>query len=78
MPPVALSVSIDGEPAVCIACAERCANDGSFAHLFWMSNHPQRCSAADVCPECGERMDNDGAQQAAGRVAASLLKGQEA
>lgn len=24
----ALSVAIDGDPAVCIACAEKCATDG--------------------------------------------------
>ena len=69
---VGLSVSIDGEPAVCIACAERCANAGGFLHLFWMANHPQRCIATGVCPECGKRMDSDEAQEAAGRVAALL------
>ena len=74
---VGLSVSIDGEPPVCIACAERCANDGGFAHLFWMANRPQRCDGTTSCPECGERMDGEKAQEAAVRVAA-LLKANSA
>ena len=67
---VGLSVSIDGEPAVCIACAERCANDGGLAHLFWLGNRPHRCDVAETCPQCGARMDSNAAQEAAGRVAA--------
>jgi hypothetical protein len=62
--------------AVCVACAERCANDGGFAHLFWMVNHPQRCIVTGVCPECGKRMNGGEAKAAAGRVA-KLLKRKE-
>jgi hypothetical protein len=56
---------------VCIACAEKVADDGGFAHLFWMANRPQRVDAARVCV-CGARMDSERAQAAAGRVAEFL------
>jgi len=62
---VGLAVSIDGEPPVCIACAEKVANEGEYAHLFWMMNRPKRIDCAAICPECGERMDSDKAQDAA-------------
>lgn len=65
---VGLSVSIDGDPPVCIACAERCANEGGFVHLFWMTKRLQRCDGTAACPECGEQMDSNMAQEAAGRV----------
>ncbi len=65
---VGLAVSIDGGPPVCIACAEKVADEGGFAHLFWMANRPQRVDAARVCA-CGARMDSERAQGAAGRVA---------
>jgi hypothetical protein len=69
---VGLSVSIDGERPVCIACAERFAKECGYEHLFWVANCPQRCIATGVCPSCCKRMDSDEAQEAAGRVAALL------
>lgn len=68
---VGLAVSIDGDAPVCIACAEKVADDGGFAHLFWMANRPQRVDAARVCA-CGGRMDSERAQEAAVRVAEFL------
>jgi hypothetical protein len=70
---VGFSVSIDGERPVCIACAERFAQECGYERLFWMGNRPQRCDGAATCPECSGRMDSTAAQEAAGRVA-TLLK----
>jgi hypothetical protein len=61
-------VSIDGEPAVCLACAERCANEGGFNILFWMVNKPRCCDGQIVCPECGEQMGGNKAVEAAVRL----------
>jgi len=75
---VGLAVSIDNDPAVCIACAERCATESGAPHLFWMANHPHRCIATGVCPGCNKRMDSNEAQEAAGRVTALLKPNAEA
>ena len=65
---VGLAVSIDGEPPVCIACAEKVANEGEYAHLFWMMNRCKPVDGAEICPECGDRMDSEKAQDAAVNV----------
>ena len=69
---VGISVTLDGEPSVCIACAERCANDSGFVNIFWMMNSPRICDGSEMCPECHRRMDSDKAQEAAVRVAEIL------
>jgi len=69
---VGLCVPIDDEPPVCVACAERIANDGGFPVLFWMCNKPKACPGADICPECEYPMDNKWARYAADRVAQYL------
>jgi hypothetical protein len=68
------SVVIDDEPAVCMACAERCANDSRYPRLFWLVNFPQECDGQAVCPDCRQRMDSQAAHEAVDRIVA-LLEG---
>jgi hypothetical protein len=61
----ALAVAIEGEPSMCIACAQKLAETIRFVRLFWMLNKPTRVNASLLYGCCGKRMDNKRALAAA-------------
>jgi len=50
---------------ICVACAERRARDGGWYGLWWRCHPAQHCNNETTCSDCGKKMDNKEAQEAA-------------